>query len=334
MTQVVSTRQAVTEDAGQDVNEEWLRGLPKAELHLHLEGAIRADTARELAEASGHNWPDVHTFADLADFVQAYESARQLVRSLDDLRRIGAELIQDADRQGVRWTEVHLIPPTYAGRLGAPEGIIEAVLEGFVAGGSATAGAGLVLGVNRGLPPAAAEESLRLALAYADQGVVAFGLAGDEANHPAGAFAELFARARHCGLRAVPHAGEAAGAESVRDCVELLRADRVCHGIRAVEDPALVEVLLDRQVCLDVAPTSNVALNAAHSWREHPARHLLAVGVPITLNSDCPLFFRSPVNEEYLKASLNWGLSRVDLTHLAETSLRVSSCPAHLLDQP
>ena len=189
------------------VSSAHLVALPKAELHLHLEGAIRPATACELADRYGLPLPRTGRFADLSEFVVAYEQARDLIGSLDDLRRVAAELLTTARENGVVWTEVHLIPPTYAGRLGPDEAVVEAVLDGLASASDASAGAGLIIGVNRMLPVADAERSLALALAYRDRGVVGLGLAADEARFPAALFADVFRRAAEAELPAVPHAG-------------------------------------------------------------------------------------------------------------------------------
>jgi adenosine deaminase len=304
-----------------------LVALPKAELHLHLEGAVRPATARELADRYGRPMPRTGRFADLSEFVVAYEQARDLIGSLDDLRRVAAELLTTARENGVVWTEVHLIPPTYAGRLGPDEAVVEAVLDGLASASDAAAGAGLIIGVNRMLPVAAAERSLALALASRDRGVVGLGLAADEARFPAALFADVFRRAVDAGLPAVPHAGEGAGAESVRACVEQLGARRINHGVRAVEDPAVVDLLLERGVSLDVCPTSNVALQVAPSLASHPLPALLAAGVPVSLNTDCPLFLDTTTVGEYAQASAAFGLDRAALAGIAETSLVTSSAP-------
>lgn len=304
-----------------------LVGLPKAELHLHLEGAIRPETAEELADRYGRPAPRTGRFAGLADFVVAYEQARDLIGSLDDLRRIAAEVLTTARENGVVWTEVHLIPPTYAGRLGPEEAVVEAVLDGFASAASPDAAAALIVGVNRMLPLAAAWRSLELALAYRDRGVVGLGLAADEARFPASLFTEVFRAAAAAGLPAVPHAGEAAGADSVRTCVERLGARRINHGIRAVEDPSLVELLADRGIGLDVCPTSNVALEVVPSLDDHPLPALLRAGVPLSLNTDCPLFVRTTTAGEYAEARRAFGLTVDDLATIAENSLRSSSCP-------
>lgn len=304
-----------------------LVALPKAELHLHLEGAIRPSTAAELAARSGRPLPATGSFPDLAEFVRAYEAARDLVGSLDDLRRIGCELVQDAAARGVVWSEVHLVPPTYAGRLGPDEAVLEAVLDGLAAGAGPGSAAGVIVGVNRGLPPEAAERSLCLAAAYADAGVVGLGLAGDEAGHPATLFTDLFARARDVGLRALPHAGEGAGPDSVRACVESLGAARINHGVRAVEDPALLDLLAEREICLDVCPSSNIALSVFPSLEEHPLPRLLAAGVPVSLGSDCPLFLGVTLVDEYRTATERLGLGPSDVARVAGTSITASSCP-------
>jgi adenosine deaminase len=305
-----------------------LVALPKAELHLHLEGAIRSGTARELADRCGRPMPRTGRFADLAEFVGAYERARDLIGSLDDLRRVAAEVLTTARENGVTWTEVHLIPPTYAGRLGPDAAVVEAVLDGLSSAASEDCAAGLIIGVNRMLPLAAAERSLALALAYRDRGVVGLGLAADEARFPAWLFASVFRRAADAGLPTVPHAGEGAGAESVRVCVEQLGARRINHGIRAVEDPAVVELLVEHGVSLDVCPTSNVALGVVPSLAEHPLPALIAAGVPVTLSTDCPLFLDTTTVQEYARASAAFGFDRAALAGIAETSLRTSSAPA------
>jgi adenosine deaminase len=309
-----------------------LVALPKAELHLHLEGALRPETAAELADRYGRPLPRTGWFAGLPDFVVAYEQARDLIGTLDDLRRVAGELVATARENGVVWTEVHLIPTTYGGRLGPDEAVVEAVLDGLTAAATPSSAAGLIVGVNRMLPLPAAERSLALALRYRDAGVVGLGLAADEARFPASSFADVFRRAVDAGLPAVPHAGEGAGADSVRACVEELGAVRINHGVRAVEDPAVVELLRERGVALDVCISSNAALGVVPSAAEHPLPALLAASVPVSLNTDCPLFLGTSTVREYSLTRDLFGLSAEMLAGIAETSLRMSSCAADRRD--
>jgi adenosine deaminase len=304
-----------------------LRTLPKAELHLHLEGALRPATAAERADRSGRPAPPTGHIQGLGAYVHAYERARDLIGSLDDLRRVGRELVEDAAAQGVVWSEVYLIPPTYSGRLGPAEGVLEAVLDGMRAGATEDSAAGVIVGINRGLPTTAAHESLKLALAYRDAGVVGLGLAGDEARHPPERFAELFREARAEGLPAVPHGGEGAGPASVMACADTLGAHRISHGVRAAEDPAVLHELAERGICLDICPTSNVVLQVSRTLTEHPLPAVMAAGVPVTLNSDCPLFCGTTLIEEYGRVRDWLRLDANALADIAETSIRFSTCP-------
>lgn len=308
-----------------------LRALPKAELHLHLEATICADLVGELTDRYGRPAPSTGPFGTLTEFVVAYERARDLIGSLDDLHRVARELGQRQQADGVVWTEVHLIPSTYAGRLGDPNDLVAAVLDGLRLGAGAD-GAGIVLGINRGLSVEEAEHTVDLALRWVGRGVVALGLAGDEANHPGHRFRDAFARAASYRVPGVPHAGEGAGPGSVRDTVEALAPTRICHGVRAIEDDALVDLLAERRICLDLAPTSNVRLGGYRDLESHPLPELMRRGVPVTLNSDIPTFIGHGLLEEYESCARAWGLEAPHLVELAATSLRYSFCPDHVRD--
>ena len=304
--------------------------LPKAQLHLHLEAAMRPATARELATRYGMRPPTSGPYDGLAGFVQDYETARDLIRSLDDLSRVAAEVVADAATQGVVWTEVHCVPFNYGGRLGPPEAVVEAVLDGLARAPSGTGGAGLILAHNRAADHALAERVLTLAVRYRDQGVVALGLVGDEASHPPAPYRDIFRAAKESGLLSVPHAGEAAGPASVHGALHALQADRIGHGVRAVEDPALLAELADSPVCLDVCPTSNAMLGACPSLAGHQLPALVRSGVRVSLGSDGPLFFGVDVVDEYLNAQDVLGLGAGELLAIASDSLRASAAPAEL----
>jgi adenosine deaminase len=308
-----------------------LVALPKAELHVHLEAAMRPSTAAELADRYGLPAARPGPYRGLPDFVAAYETARALVRGPDDLARIAAETVRDAVAAGVRWTEVHCVPHHYGDRLGPAEAVVEAVLDGLAAGAPAGVRAGLIVAHNRARGLGTARRTLDLALRYQGRGVVGLGLVGDEAAHRPEPYAEVFAAGRSGGLLSVPHAGEGAGAGSVRSAWRALGADRICHGVRAVEDAALLRDLAAAGVCLDVCPSSNVALGISAGLHDHPLPALLAAGVPVSLGSDGRLFFGVDVVDEYRNAHATMGVGRDALARIARDSLRHSAAPGPLV---
>jgi len=302
-----------------------LSDLPRAHLHLHLEGAARPTTLLELADRDGRESPDLDGYDGLPGFVRAYETARDLIANLEDLARVGREVAEDALAQGFVWLEVHVSPQAYGGRIGPAPAVLEAVLAGLLAPQQAHTGVGVLLGMGRAQGPTDSEVVVDLADRFAGEGVVGLGLVGDE-RHAGAPFADHFARARAAGLLSVPHAGETRGAGRVREALDMLRADRIGHGVTAVEDLALLERLRDEQVCLDVCPTSNVRLGVAPDWQRHPVHQLVAAGVPVSLNSDDPTFFGASGLDEY-RAAARLGLP---VARLAADSLRHSAAPAHV----
>lgn len=316
-----------------DLSRAEVVALPKAQLHLHLEAAMRASTARELAQRYGTPPPAMGPYAGLAGFVRDYETARDLLGTLEDVARVAAEVVADAAEQGIVWTEVHCVPFNYGDRLGPPEAVIEAVLDGLRRGSPAPR-AGVILAHNRAADPALAEQVLKLAIRYRDRGVVALGLVGDEAANPPEPYREVFLAAKEAGLLSVPHAGEAAGPASVRGAFRALAADRISHGVRAVEDPELLAELADSPVCLDVCPTSNAMLGACPTLADHQLPALLRAGVTVSLGSDGPLFFGVDVVAEYLNAHRVLGVPADALRAIAADSLRASAAPAGLTAGP
>jgi adenosine deaminase len=192
-------------------------------------------------------------------------------------------------------------------------------------------GAGLMVTALRHRDPAEAVRLAHLAGRYAGRGVVSFGLAADESLFGPAPFAEAFAVAARAGLVCAPHAGELAGPESVRGALDTLGARRICHGVRAVEDPALVERLAEERVVLDVCPTSNVLLAVTRSLEEHPLAGLLDAGVRCTLNGDDPLLFGSGLLDEFEIARARLGLDDRRLAALARTSIEAAGAPAELV---
>ncbi len=306
-----------------------LFALPKAELHIHLEGSIRVETLREIADRDGKPLPSaLHEsgwrFDDFVQFIDQYGQACALLGELDDFRRIGHEFCEDLAAQGVRYAEAVFSPAQHAGRLGDWFGPIEALLDGLAAGAR---DAGVICALEpdiiRDLGMEQAEGTLEVALKYAGRGVVAINCAGSErfAVEP---FADLFRRAKEAGLRSTPHAGEWAGAENIWTTLHLLEPDRIGHGIRSIEDPELVRRLADIGMPLEVCPSSNVATGAWPSLEDHPFPRLRDAGLVVTLNSDDPAMFGSWVTHEYEIARNGFGLADEELADVARAGVRSS----------
>lgn len=301
-----------------------LVALPKAHLHLHLEGGMRPGTLEELARRYDMDVPEVRGFGDFSAFAGMYLAACEVIRTPDDLARLVDETVDDAVAAGAVHVEPAFYAPIHRDWLGDEETIVAIALD---AGASASARTGVSVGfmltADRTADPADAVVQARLAARHADRGVVAFGLANDEARFPPEPFAEAFAIAREAGLLSTPHAGELRGPDSVRGALDALHADRIQHGVRAVEDPALVERLAATGVCLDVCPSSNAALGV-FPLDAHPLPALLDAGVRCSLNADDPLLFGPGLLEEYELVRDTFGFDDERLAWIARCSVEAS----------
>jgi adenosine deaminase len=312
-----------------------VRDLPKAHLHLHLTGGMRHETLVELARQQGVHLPsglldpgsvdlDATGLRGWLKFQRLYDQARNLLRGPDEVCRVVAEIVEDQAAAGVGWLELQVDPSTYAPRLGGLQAVVEVVLDALDrAGRQHGVGTGLVVAANRTRHPGDAETHARVARRFAGQGVVGFGLSNDETRGDTRDFEKAFRIAREAGLLSVPHAGELRGAGSVLLAVERLGAQRLGHGVRAVEDPAVLELLASLEVACEVNPVSNVLLGVHRSVAESPWRRLRAAGVPVAIGADDPLVFRAGLLENY--AAL--GATDDELADLARCSVRVSAAP-------
>ncbi len=279
-----------------------LEALPKAHLHLHLEGSARPGTMAELARREGIEPPDFAAFAGWDEFLGLYRTAVACIATLDDLVRVCRELVEDEAADGVRYTEPHvgLFGGGYVPRFGDADEVWAAVREGFSDASAATGvEVKVVFASIRDLPVEMAERAAMFGAEHADDGVAAFGLAGSEHAADASDFAPAAAMAREGGLLVTPHAGELLGARSVVDAIEHLGADRIAHGIRAVEDPDVLRRLAAEGITCDVCLSSNVALGVVDAIERHPLPHLVASGVPVSLGADDRLMFRAGASDQY-----------------------------------
>ncbi|HEY3833834.1 MAG TPA: adenosine deaminase [Acidimicrobiia bacterium] len=302
-----------------------LRVLPKAHLHVHTEGAMRPATLAELAGAAGIAVPEVRGFGSFTMFAGMYLAACDVLTTYAALARLVEEVVADAAADGAVWVEPAIHLPHHAERLGPPRETLEVVLDAASRGAAAHGiGAGVIVSADRTKDPAVALADARLAAEFAGRGVVGFGLANDEAGHPPEPFAAAFAIAREAGLLSVPHAGELEGPASIVGALDALGANRIQHGVRAVEQPALVRRLADSAVCLDVCPTSNVLLGVVAAIADHPLPALLDAGVRCSLNADDPLLFGPNLLDEYELARAALGLDDAALGFIARCSIEHS----------
>jgi adenosine deaminase len=317
-----------------------IAALPKAHLHLHFTGSMRHATLVELAklhgvhlpEALAEDWPPQLSAADERGwfrFQRLYDIARSVVRTHEDIRRLLAEAAEDERAEGSGWLELQIDPSGYAGRFGGLTPMLELVLDAAAGASSQTGvGIGIIVAANRTKHPLDARTLARLAAAYADRGVIGFGLSNDERRGRMADFAPAFRIAGRAGLLSVPHGGELVGPASVRACLEELNADRIGHGVSAAADPELLRRLAARQTTLEVCPTSNVALGVAARPGDVPLVRLLEAGIQVALGADDPLLFGPRLIKQYEQARRVHGLSDAGLAGLARMSVLGSAAPA------
>ncbi|MEV8633881.1 adenosine deaminase [Streptosporangium sp. NPDC051023] len=316
-----------------------LTDLPKAHLHLHFTGSMRHTTLIELAREQGlhlpdaleEDWPPRLRATDERGwfrFQRLYDIARTVLQRESDVYRLLREAAQDEAAEGSRWLEIQVDPSGYAHRFGGLTRTLELMLDA-ARGAAAHAGIGVavVVAANRTRHPLDAKTLARLASHHMDQGVVGFGLSNDERRGRARDFDGAFRLAKRAGLLAVPHGGELLGAESVAECLDVLGADRLGHGVRAAESPRLMERLADRQITCEVCPTSNVGLGVAERAEDVPLRRLFEAGVPIALGADDPLLFGARLLPQYELARHVYGFRDAELAELARQSIRASAAP-------
>jgi adenosine deaminase len=300
---------------------------------------MRHTTLLELAERDGHHlpdalrdeWPPVLSAADEKGwfrFQRLYDVARSVLRTEEDVRRLVREAAEDDKRDGGRWLEIQVDPSGYAAKFGGITAFTDLVLDAVdEASREVGIGMAVVIAANRTRHPLDARTLARLAVQYADRGVVGFGLSNDERRGSTSEFAPAFRIAERGGLLLTPHGGELAGPDHVRTCVEELHADRLGHGIRAVEDPELLDLVVQRGITLEVCPVSNVALGVYSDLTSVPLPDLMAAGASVALGADDPLLFGSRLAGQYATMRAAHDLSDEQLAGLARSSLEASCAP-------
>lgn len=286
---------------------------PKIELHVHLEGTVRADTLREIAKRNDYALPDdlesLYRFRDFRHFIEIWILTTNALQTEADFRQMVVDYAEEAKSHGAVYLEGIFSPAERVRRGVAYEAIFDGVCDG-VDEARERHGVEIRLtpDIPRGFTMEEARETVEWSARYRDRGVVAVGLGGLEAEFPPEPYEEVFAHARSLGLGSVPHAGEVAGAASVRGALESLQADRLRHGIRAEEDPGLVRELADRGTVLDVCPLSNLRTGAVASLADHPLPRLVAAGVRCSISTDDPAMFDTDLSRDY-EAAESFGLA-------------------------
>jgi adenosine deaminase len=304
--------------------------IPKAELHVHLEGTAPPALIRRLAVRNGMAVPagvfaseDTFEWSDFLHFLRTYDLAASVIRTAEDYRDITFEYLSSCAAEGAVYVEL-IASPDHAKAVGLSDaehyaGIAQGIDDARAAHGIE---ARLIVAAIRNLGVDNAEDIVRRHADDRHPYVVGFNLVGDEAGYPPGQFAGAYEIAADSGLGCTVHAGEHAGPESVRAALEL-PITRISHGVRAIEDPALVQVLAERGIVLEVCPSSNIALGLYPSYEDHPLGALRAAGVRVTLGSDDPPYFDCSIGSQYALAHERMGLEEgelEDITRLAVTA--------------
>ncbi len=321
-----------------DPERAFITRMPKAELHIHIEGSVRPATLLELGRQHGVAYPfadaagvaEWFRFRDFAHFIEIYIAIKRALQTPDDYARVTRELAEDGARQGVRYLEVTFSPAIIGVPSPHPSGDI--VLAGLRAGAEEAlrehgVRVQFICDPVRGRAP---EQVLALAHWCVDNlgdGLVGFGLGGIERGYPPDLYLDAFAVARRGGARLTIHAGETAGPESVRAALAA-GTERIAHGVRAIEDPGLVRELAARGMVLDVAPTSNLRLGVYPDYAAHPFRALHEAGVALTINSDDPPMFNTTLADEYLALAAHQDFTLDDLAGFSLRAIDAAFLPA------
>jgi aminodeoxyfutalosine deaminase len=310
----------------------FVAGLPKAEIHVHHVGSASPRIVSELAARHPGTVPadldalrEYYTFRDFGHFIEVYLAVVDLLREPEDIRLLTYEIATDMAAQNIRYAELTLTPYTSV-QAGVPiEAFVEAVEDARVAAERDHAiRLRWIYDVPGEFGVPSAEETVRYALDHAPETLVGFGLGGPEVGVDRPQFKHVFDQARAAGLHSVPHAGETTGPQTVWDAIRELGAERIGHGTSSVQDPALVDHLVEHRIPLEVCPTSNIATRAVDTLENHPIRELYAAGVNVTVNSDDPPMFGTTLNREYEIAADLLGLDEHGIASLAKNAVHAS----------
>ena len=311
----------------------WFERVPKVELHLHLEGAIPYPALWDLVQKYG-GAPDLpnlealkqkFVFRDFPHFIETWIWKNQFLREYEDFTFIAEAVARDLARQNIRYAEVFYSPADFARHGLRVQPLTAAIRTGLAR--VPEIDVALITDFVRDLGPEIAARTLAEVSEVRDQGVIGVGIGGSEQLYPPEPFADVYAQARALGLHTTAHAGEAAGAASVWGALHALHAERIGHGTRAVEDPALLDYLAENVIPVEMCPLSNVRTGVVPSLEKHPARCYFEHGILVTINTDDPRMFGNILAEEFMMLEQVLGFSRDDIRTLILNGIRASWLP-------
>ena len=314
---------------------DFIAGLPKAELHLHIEGSLEPELMFELAKRNKVSLPfdsveavrAAYDFSNLQDFLDIYYAGADVLRTEQDFHDLGLAYFRRAADDSVRHAEIFFDPQTHTDR-GIP---FQVVIDGLLASMDRSdselgVSSQLILCFLRHLDEDAAFDTLKAAEPWRDR-ILGVGLDSSEVGHPPSKFQRVFERAGEMGLKRVAHAGEEGPPDYIWEALDLLKVDRIDHGNRAMEDPALIRRLVDENMTLTVCPLSNHKLCVVDDLSRHPLPAMLEAGLKVTLNSDDPAYFGGYVNRNYEAMADQTGVTREQLVGIAVNSFAGSFLP-------
>ncbi|MBN9414087.1 MAG: adenosine deaminase [Candidatus Eremiobacteraeota bacterium] len=318
---------------------QWMTDMPKAELHTHVEGAVRPQTILDIAEEYKLPLPaptveelkvkiGMRQGEDLLAFLKKFDHFRFVFDQPETLQRLAYECIEDNARENIQYTELRINPRKNTEKVSI-EQVLDSVLAGMDKAKKELGVDGrLIASINRSYPVESAMDIAKAAVARKDRGIVGLDLAGDEVNHPASKFAEVFDYAKANGLHLTVHAGEARGPESVLQAVELCHAERIGHGVRLQEDPAAMQVIKEKGTVLEMCPESNKLLNVTPDLKAYPLKTYMHYGIPVTINTDDRHIFDVDLSHEFTSLAKNIGLSLQDCQKVAMNAVEAAFLPA------
>jgi adenosine deaminase len=313
---------------------DWFDRIPKVELHLHLEGAIPLDILWQLVQKYGGDRDvpneralrEKFTYVDFPHFIETWIWKNQFLREYEDFTLIAEAVAREQARQNIRYTEAFYSPPDFARHGIKTQELTAAIRKGLARVPEVEIA--LVADLVRDFGPDKAAVTLAEVQEVRDQGVIGIGIGGSEQDFPPELFENVYKTARDMEFRTSAHAGEASGAESIRTAIDTLRVDRIGHGTRAKEDPALVAYLAESRIPLEVCPTSNVCSGVVSTFKTHPVGKYMQAGLNITINTDDPVMFDTNLAQEFRLLAGEFELDREDIRSLIFQAIEASWMPS------